>query len=173
MPNSSKGNSNIKTRVRALEELEASTGEERTALNPETAESLREFAEEGWRNELEIMAGELAAGREPGLTFRDGIFYTLDGRFAVSPTEQDLTVLWGPETTRQRESGTTERWEEFLGADPEASRILAELEELGEEDEELSRVLHKEPEARLLLSDLCRQREAFRAPQPESSGLYG
>lgn len=168
MPSSSKGSSNIKTRVRALEE--ASTGEERTALDPETAESLREFAEEGWRAELEIMAWELAAGREPGLTFRSangGALYTLDGRFAVSPSEQDLRALWGPETARQRESAELEgpeRWEEFLRAEPEASRILAELQDLGEDVEDgddLSRVLQEAPEARVLLSDLCRRRDRW------------
>lgn len=122
----------IKGRLGALEHR-LGVDQEPDPATVEARERHLRNCEDGWRKELENIAIDLAVNSEPGLTFRDDAFYTLDGRLAASRTVHDIQALMGPETEAQREAIPPERWDEFLAEDVEAKRLVSELFEMAED----------------------------------------
>ena len=91
-------------------------------------------AEESYRDQLEWIALHLVRGIEPDFTLdEEGVFRTLDGRFALSRERMDLGGLMGPRTQRIEEATPPERWHRFLAADEEACDLLERLLQLGED----------------------------------------
>jgi hypothetical protein len=139
---------------------------------------------EFWKLELEHTALHLLRKAEPPFTLdeRDR-FLTLDGRFALSRNRMDLRALMGPLTEQIVESIPCERWGQFLAADEQAAELLEQLLGMTEGAEvpdtyrELSSIfadadereakrrltwtLIHMPEARAMLSELTRRRDAF------------
>jgi hypothetical protein len=118
----------LEKRVRRLEDEERTPA---TAAERETVSSHGEF----WEMQLEWEALRLLRDLEPGFTLDgSGAFFTLDGRFAVSPERMDLRGLMGPRTEALQEAieDAPERWGRFLETDHEAADLLDDIRALGE-----------------------------------------
>ena len=115
---------------RRLERLEG----ERHGAQGEPDEDVWVGFERFWEMEMEWIALHLIRGIEPDFTLDEtGAFWTLDGRFALSPRRMDLCALMGPRTQEIQQAIPSERWGRFLVADAEAAGAQNRLEQLGTE----------------------------------------
>jgi hypothetical protein len=115
---------------RRLERLEG----ERHGAQGEPDEDVRVGFEEFWEMEMEWIALYLVWGTEPDFTLDEtDAFWTLDGRFALSPRRMDLRALMGPRTQETQQAIPSERWGRFLAADEEAAELLERVLQLGED----------------------------------------
>ena len=143
-----------------------------------------------WEMRIEWTALHLLRGAEPPHTVdKAGAFWTLDGRFGVSPRHMSLANLQGPRTRALEDAIPPERWSQFLANYEEAQDLLERLLELAEaaavpddyeppfkrawpfalfvDDEEkekaraLTWTLIHNPDAWAMLSEITRRRDEF------------
>ena len=111
----------MKDLVRRIKKLEASTQSYDVA---QSTVGNAQSTYECWAMEMEWTALSLVRGVDPGFTLdEEGVFFTLDGRFALSRQRMDLQALMGPQTMKLKESIPLEWWREFLNADEEAAKL--------------------------------------------------
>lgn len=117
----------IRARIERLERRQG--GEERFSSEEARAAHARR-CERDWRMEVEAVATDIILGAEPKITLSpEGVFYTLDGHFAVSRTEgADMRAMMGSNAEALADSIPHERWEQFLEESAEGCCLLEELE---------------------------------------------
>lgn len=87
--------------------------------------------EDDWRRHMEWTALSLVRGDDPGFTLdEEDTFWTLDGRFALSPNRRDIGAVMGRNTQRILKSMPPDRWKRFLESDEDAANALERLFEL-------------------------------------------
>lgn len=122
----------LRRRLSNLEGTHAELLDERGHPGRGETESQRD--DELWCMEVQWTALHLVRGLEPSFTLDErSAFWTLDGRFAVSPWRVDLRAIMGPRTEELVEKIPPERWTRFLVADVEAAEFLDRLLKLGED----------------------------------------